>query len=64
WRICGAIYLGMNHFTCRYIDVQGIVWYHDGMSNGRFCVRETEIFSTNMMLAQGRQASHLVYALT
>lgn len=64
WRLCGAIYLGMNHFTCRYIDIHGTSWYHDGMFNGRFCTREADAASTDLMFAHGRKVSHLVYALT
>ncbi|KAI0662234.1 hypothetical protein C8Q70DRAFT_909909 [Cubamyces menziesii] len=64
WRLCGAIYLGMNHFTCRYIDSHGMSWYHDGMFNGRFCAQEADVVSIDLMIAHDRQVSHLVYALT
>ncbi|KAH9899678.1 hypothetical protein C8Q73DRAFT_638274 [Cubamyces lactineus] len=64
WRLCGVIFLGANHFVCRYIDISGRVWYHDGMSNGRWCTRETnDNTSMNVFSANNRRASHLVYVL-
>ncbi|KAJ7678833.1 hypothetical protein B0H14DRAFT_2423129, partial [Mycena olivaceomarginata] len=42
-RLRGIIYGGNGHFTCRYIDAAGTVWFHDGVITGRQCRREGNI---------------------
>ncbi|KAJ7451901.1 hypothetical protein FB451DRAFT_965913, partial [Mycena latifolia] len=39
----GIIYGGQSHFTCRFIDKYSNVWFHDGISTGRRCVREMNL---------------------
>ncbi|KAJ6522930.1 hypothetical protein DFH09DRAFT_938153 [Mycena vulgaris] len=39
----GIIYGGQNHFTCRFIDSNGTVWFHDGISTGRTCIRDASL---------------------
>ena len=34
YRLCGFIYYGSNHFTCRVVTTLGEVWYNDGMVDG------------------------------
>ncbi|KAJ7886457.1 hypothetical protein B0H14DRAFT_2180885, partial [Mycena olivaceomarginata] len=34
----GIIYGGFNHFTCRVIQLDGWVWFHDGITTGRSTV--------------------------
>ena len=34
YRLCGAIYFGGNHWTCRWISSDGQVWSHDGSEHG------------------------------
>jgi hypothetical protein len=36
----GIIYSGGYHFTSRIIDLQGGVWYHDGIETGSTCVHQ------------------------
>jgi hypothetical protein len=70
YRLCAAIYFGVNHWTCRWISSNGHVWNHDGQkhrgilqSDGRlvepfgrskFCSLRTSDYST---------LSVLIYAL-
>ncbi|KAJ7488887.1 hypothetical protein FB451DRAFT_1521657 [Mycena latifolia] len=42
-RLRGIIYGGQSHFTCRFIDKDSNVWFQDGISTGRRCVRETNL---------------------
>ncbi|TRM55926.1 hypothetical protein BD626DRAFT_415211 [Schizophyllum amplum] len=39
----GIVYWGSNHFTCRVVDVTGMVYRHDGIVNGDKCVQETTL---------------------
>ncbi|KAJ7102042.1 hypothetical protein C8R44DRAFT_576793, partial [Mycena epipterygia] len=39
-RLRGVIYGGQSHFTCRYVERDGEIWFHDGITTGRRCVRE------------------------
>ncbi|EIW61752.1 uncharacterized protein TRAVEDRAFT_117359 [Trametes versicolor FP-101664 SS1] len=41
WCLRGLIYWGADHFTSRFIDGEGRVWFHDGISTGSQCVLET-----------------------
>ena len=37
YKLKGLIYFGHSHYTCRYIDCNGYVWYSDGLfANGIF----------------------------
>jgi hypothetical protein len=38
--VLGIIYGGQAHFTCRFIDSAGQLWYHDGMITGRECMND------------------------
>ena len=41
--LCGLIYGGHQHFTSRFIDNTGTVWYHDGMTTGSSCTQERTV---------------------
>ena len=41
--LCGLIYLGNFHFTCRIIQKNGNVWYHDGIKTKKRCAYEGHI---------------------
>ncbi|KAJ7872238.1 hypothetical protein B0H13DRAFT_1633942 [Mycena leptocephala] len=32
FKLRGIMYGGQNHFTCRFIDRQGEIWFHDGIT--------------------------------
>ncbi|KAJ7703482.1 hypothetical protein B0H14DRAFT_2416450 [Mycena olivaceomarginata] len=36
----GIIYGGLNHFTCRVVQLDGGVWFLDGITTGRSTVRD------------------------
>ncbi|KAJ7153845.1 hypothetical protein C8R46DRAFT_897874 [Mycena filopes] len=40
-RLRGIIYGGQGHFTCRYVQRQGQMWFHDGITTGSSCLRES-----------------------
>lgn len=40
YTLAGIIYLGYDHFTCRFIDNDYFVWKHDGMSQSNHMIRE------------------------
>ncbi|KAJ7635509.1 hypothetical protein DFH06DRAFT_1003421 [Mycena polygramma] len=42
-RLRGIIYGGHGHFTCRLIEADGTMWFHDGITTGRRCVPEINI---------------------
>ncbi|TFK53367.1 hypothetical protein OE88DRAFT_1600936, partial [Heliocybe sulcata] len=46
--LTGIIYFGEYHFTCRFIDIQGTIWYNDGMETGRQCTRQGHIDKINL----------------
>ncbi|KAJ6497973.1 hypothetical protein C8R47DRAFT_972124 [Mycena vitilis] len=39
-RMRGIVYGGQGHFTCRYIERGGEMWFHDGITTGRACLPE------------------------
>ncbi|KAJ7104807.1 hypothetical protein C8R44DRAFT_639722, partial [Mycena epipterygia] len=39
-RLRGVIYGGQRHFTCRYFELNGRSWFHDGITAGSGCVHE------------------------
>lgn len=41
--LCGLIYGGGMHFTSRFIDNTGTVWYHDGIKTGSKCNEEAVV---------------------
>ncbi|EIW60991.1 uncharacterized protein TRAVEDRAFT_120098 [Trametes versicolor FP-101664 SS1] len=61
WRLCGAVYLGNNHFTSRYVDVDGRSWYHDGILTGRVCVDEGLLQNIHIGYHGTSVVTHLLY---
>lgn len=66
WRLGGVIYHGFNHFTCRYIDKAGQMWYHDGDVTKNVYIRDSDILhsTTSAVMARTRSATHFIYVLT
>ncbi|TFK53510.1 hypothetical protein OE88DRAFT_1612593, partial [Heliocybe sulcata] len=61
----GIIYFGEYHFTSRFIDSAGDIWYNDGISTGRTCVKEGNISTTRtttLLNAHQRSATLVIYA--
>lgn len=59
--LTGVIYLGGNHFTCRYIDSNFTVWSHDGVDRVREMSRE--FHTSNLLKFHARTACLLLYKL-
>ncbi|KAJ6458429.1 hypothetical protein C8R47DRAFT_1080231 [Mycena vitilis] len=66
FKLRGVIYSGGAHFTCRVVQRDGWVWYHDGIETGRNCIREFEYKSLDDLLemqsCRGRSALTVIYA--
>ncbi|KAI0355689.1 hypothetical protein OH77DRAFT_1454191 [Trametes cingulata] len=62
-RLRGVIYHGANHFTARFLDHAGVVWYHDGASQTTGCVREERSVRGELPMetARSRGACHYIY---
>ncbi|TFK31069.1 hypothetical protein BDQ12DRAFT_566411, partial [Crucibulum laeve] len=39
----GIIYSGENHFNCQVIDVDGSIWFHDGITTQSSCLFEGHV---------------------
>ncbi|KAJ7156500.1 hypothetical protein C8R43DRAFT_883895 [Mycena crocata] len=39
----GIIYGGQQHFTCRIVDADGNMWFHDGIGTRNACIPEINI---------------------
>ena len=61
----GLIYHGDCHFTSCIIGIDGIVWYHDGMTTGISCENEgnfDKMSSRNLLKCKGKKLILVVYA--
>ncbi|TFK45244.1 hypothetical protein OE88DRAFT_1600301, partial [Heliocybe sulcata] len=61
----GIVYFGDFHFTSRFIDSEGNIWYNDGITTGRQCMKEGNISTTSittLLTAQRRTATLAIYA--
>ncbi|KZT23153.1 hypothetical protein NEOLEDRAFT_1020936, partial [Neolentinus lepideus HHB14362 ss-1] len=61
----GIIYHGDYHFTCRYVDKIGDIWFNDGMETGRACFKEGNIQNTplqDLMSCRGKSIATVIYA--
>lgn len=64
YRLFGIVYLADAHFTCRYVDLAGDVWYHDGLSQTRTCVQDGHVDSLDLARThQGARACIIMYYL-
>jgi hypothetical protein len=62
----GIIYAGFGHFTCRVVQPDGTVWFHDGMTTRRQCIREFRYEDADklaMHTCKDRRAVAVVYAM-
>lgn len=48
------VYGGQNHFTCRFIDREGMMWFHDGITTGARCRQEVGINTIQDLMALHR----------
>ncbi|KAJ6530257.1 hypothetical protein B0H19DRAFT_967794 [Mycena capillaripes] len=67
-RLQGIIYGGQRHFTCRFIDEGGDMWFHDGITTGKRCLPEINIHRVTDKLSLHRcgekKAVAVIYART
>ncbi|KAH8116497.1 hypothetical protein DFH11DRAFT_1214872 [Phellopilus nigrolimitatus] len=65
YKLRGVIYLGGYHYTARFIDNQGGVWYNDGMQTGRECIFEGHVSTlpeSFLSTAEERTPKVLIYS--
>ncbi|KAF8872935.1 hypothetical protein CPB84DRAFT_1644916, partial [Gymnopilus junonius] len=43
YALSGIIYSRQSHFVARIVDSEGSIWYHDGMTTGRCCIKENTL---------------------
>ena len=68
YKLKGAIYFGNNHFTCRLIDNNGMIWFHDGITTGNTCqkvMRLTDVPTSQWWSTCGsdKTLSYVIYIL-
>ncbi|KAH6886512.1 hypothetical protein BKA70DRAFT_1123222 [Coprinopsis sp. MPI-PUGE-AT-0042] len=67
-RLRGLIYLGEEHFTSRWIDGQGQIWFHNGATTGRLCQFDGRMDERrcleNLRSCRGNRLCYAVYACT
>ncbi|KAJ6545642.1 hypothetical protein B0H19DRAFT_877404, partial [Mycena capillaripes] len=65
-KLRGIIYGGQGHFTCRYIEKGGEIWFHDGITTGRRCLPDIDIHRVQDRLSLHRcgekKAVAVIYA--
>jgi hypothetical protein len=44
------MYGGQNYFTCRVIDRQGEIWFHDDITTGSTCTPKVNIATVTNLL--------------
>ena len=64
YRLCGIIYFGAFHFTCRVFTTEGEQWFNDGITTGKSSAKEqpAKLGSiAELNHAHGRKASAVLY---
>ncbi|KAK0435575.1 uncharacterized protein EV420DRAFT_1281670, partial [Desarmillaria tabescens] len=51
YTLAGVIYFGNAHFTARFIDNTGNVWFNDGYVNGRKSILEGEMIHIDFSIS-------------
>ncbi|KAK0434713.1 hypothetical protein EV421DRAFT_1717320 [Armillaria borealis] len=49
YRLAGIVYYGNCHFTARFVDFDGNVWFNDGMIHARSVNREGTVDTVDLM---------------
>ena len=60
----GIIYFGDNHYTCRIVNEDGLVWYHDGIATQNSVIFEGRLGDATLDLkkCRGKIASSAIYS--
>ncbi|KAK0215541.1 hypothetical protein IW262DRAFT_1465208 [Armillaria fumosa] len=62
YRLAGIVYYGVSHFTARYIDSDLMVWFNDGMIQGRRAAQEGVARTVNLAIdPNGKKPDSLIY---
>ncbi len=62
YHLAGIVYYGNCHFTARFVDFDGNVWFNDGMIHARSANREGTVDTVDLMRdATGKTRDHFVY---
>lgn len=61
YKLISIVYLGMEHFTCRFIDTNDNMWCHDGISQNRFMTAEPQ--GTSLVHLEERAPCLLLFQL-
>ncbi|KAK0455590.1 uncharacterized protein EV420DRAFT_551537 [Desarmillaria tabescens] len=62
YQLVGIVYFGNSHFTARYVDPDRVIWFNDGMIQGRRAIREGGIDITDMPLdPNGKTPDAFIY---
>ncbi|SJL13220.1 uncharacterized protein ARMOST_16659 [Armillaria ostoyae] len=62
YRLAGVVYYGTHHFTARFVDPQGQVWFNDGIATGRHAVLQGLIDDMDMSVDKsGKERDVFVY---
>ncbi|KAJ7089428.1 hypothetical protein C8R44DRAFT_554682, partial [Mycena epipterygia] len=64
-KLRGIIYGGQNHFTCRIVRPNQDVWFHDGITTGRSCLRDGTVDNFQpggLYECRGKEVVAVVYA--
>ncbi|KAK0235584.1 hypothetical protein EDD85DRAFT_837352 [Armillaria nabsnona] len=60
--LSGIVYYGNGHFTARFIDLDGSVWFNDGIMQARGARREGTTVNVNLMQdVSGKTRDHFIY---
>ncbi|TFK53321.1 hypothetical protein OE88DRAFT_1597776, partial [Heliocybe sulcata] len=65
YHLKGIVYFGEYHFTSCLISKDGEIWFNDGMTTGRECLKEGNMKDTELntlLSCNGKTASLAIYA--
>ncbi|PBK61004.1 hypothetical protein ARMSODRAFT_965378, partial [Armillaria solidipes] len=62
YRLAGVVYYGTHHFTARFVDPQGRIWFNDGIATRRHAILQGLIDSMDMLVDKsGKERDVFVY---
>ncbi|KAK0433366.1 hypothetical protein EV421DRAFT_1718703 [Armillaria borealis] len=62
YRLAGVVCYGTHHFTARFVDPQGRVWFNDGIATGQHAVLQGLIDDMDMSVDKsGKERDVFVY---
>ncbi|SJL08914.1 uncharacterized protein ARMOST_12288 [Armillaria ostoyae] len=62
YRLTGIVYYGSHHFTVRYVDPRGQVWFNDGITWGQYALSEGLVGDVELSVDKsGKERDVFVY---